>query len=101
MEIVDKPWGKEYWIEVNEHYAMKKLVIEKEHGISLQYHEKKTETMYVVKGIGIITIGGKWVLATPGTHIHIEPGTIHKVDAIEDMEIIEASTTELNDVVRL
>lgn len=54
-EIVEKPWGTEKWIDCNDHYAVRELLIRKGHAVSLQYHEKKLETLYVLQGRAIYT----------------------------------------------
>jgi mannose-6-phosphate isomerase len=48
MTIVEKPWGYEKWLEVNDNYVVKEIFIKAGHSLSLQYHEQKKETMYVV-----------------------------------------------------
>lgn len=102
-KVVQKRWGKELWIKVTDKYALKILKIKRGKGISLQYHKKKEETWYITKGKGkvIFRDENNILLLNKGDHLHITPGTIHKIDAIEDLEILEASTTELDDVIRL
>ena len=50
MKIIDKPWGKEELLEINDHYMVKKLTMRKGHRCSLQYHKQKKETIYVLSG---------------------------------------------------
>ena len=95
--LVDKPWGYEHIYPVG-----KILFVKKGKRLSLQYHEKKSEVMYVWRGLVEITLGetsGR--LAAGSEPISIAPGVIHRVEALEDSFIIELSTAELDDVVRI
>jgi mannose-6-phosphate isomerase len=103
---VDKPWGYELRWGVTDRYAGKVLHVNKGHALSLQYHERKDEFQYVVKGVLDMELGGPdGVLTThrlsAGDTLHIAPGTRHRLTAIEDTEIFEVSTPEIDDVVRL
>ncbi len=105
---VEKPWGHEEWLSVTERYALKLLHLTKGARFSLQYHEKKEESQHLLSGHLRVTLGRKEKpeeLETsdflPGETLHITPGIIHQVEALEDSVIIEASTPELLDVVRL
>ncbi len=74
--------------------------------LSLQYHERKDEYQYVLKGSVDIELGGSDGALTrrrmtAGDTLHITPGTRHRITAVEDTDIIEISTPELDDVVRL
>lgn len=106
IKIVKKPWGEEVWFAQTEHYAGKILRVNKGHRYSLQFHEKKIETQYLFKG-KIKFIHGdseenlQETIMTPGQKVDVFPGTIHRVEAIEDSEIFEVSTPELDDVVKL
>ena len=102
---VDKPWGhEEIWAET-EHYVGKLLVVREGHRLPLQHHRFKTETIRVSSGKLLIEIDdengilGSHVLSV-GQVIHIEPGRRHRMKALSDVELIEVSTTELDDVVR-
>ena len=106
MQIIEKPWGREILIEKNDKYVVKQLEMTKGHRCSLQYHEKKTETFYVVKGLLKVLIGDKVESLTervfkPGEALTLLPFKIHRMEAIEDCVYLEASTIELDDVVRL
>ena len=102
MEIVEKPWGKEELLEINESYVVKRLTMNKGHQCSLQYHEKKHETIYVVQGELHILIGEEWKIYFPGEFVALPPNTIHRMRAVESNAVyLESSTTELDDVVRL
>lgn len=101
-----KPWGREVWFAHTENYAGKILEVKKGHRLSLQYHEKKTETQYLYKG-KVKLIYGKnenalqEIILNPGDKFDISPYTVHRVEALEDSEIFEVSTPELDDVVKL
>ena len=103
---VDKPWGYELIWARTDRYLGKVLHVNKGEALSLQYHERKDEFQYIVAGCIDIEIGGEdGVLTThrmrPGDTLHIEPGTRHRLTAVEDTDIFEVSTPEADDVVRL
>ena len=104
---INKPWGWERWISVNEKYVMKQLFMKKGNRCSLQYHEKKHETLYMQEGEMKMTIGTidnprkNEVILKPDEHYIIEPFTVHQCEAVTDILYLEASTPELEDVVRL
>lgn len=103
---VEKPWGHEIiWAHTNQ-YVGKVLHILKGHRLSLQYHKQKDETIYVLSGRLSFTVGCaeddlRVIVMEPGTRYHIQPGLIHRMEAIETTDILEVSTPELDDVVRL
>ena len=101
MKYVEKPWGNELWMAVNDKYAMKKLTVLAGHSLSLQYHEEKMETMYCVEGKGHLELNEVRIPMVPGVHMTINPKDVHRLSAVEDLTIIECSTPELDDVVRL
>ena len=101
MKYVEKPWGNELWIAVNDKYAMKKLSVLAGHSLSLQYHEEKMETMYCVDGWGHLELNEVKITMVPGVYKTINPKDVHRLSAVEDLTIIECSTPELDDVVRL
>ncbi len=83
------------------------LFVRAGHSLSLQYHEQKDESWYVESGRARLELGGtgdavlnEQVIA-PGEAYHYPPGTVHRVTAIEDTTILEVSTPQLDDVVRL
>ena len=104
QRTVEKPWGKEIiWAECD-HYAGKILIIEKNNRLSLQYHEKKTETIMVLSGVLFVETGDpeNVITLTPGQSFHVSPGTKHRFCARDvDVSLVEVSTPELNDVVRI
>ena len=106
MKVITKPWGSETIIEINKKYLLKKLYMKKNHRCSLQFHNFKKETIYVLKGKLKITTGSKKKklkskIYIKGQSITIKPKVIHRMEAITDSLYLEASTPELNDVVRI
>lgn len=104
--IIEKPWGKEELLERNEKYMFKRLTMFKGHACSLQYHEIKTESVYLLSGSLKIYIGDKEdnleeLIMKPHDTITLYPFKIHRMEALEDSIYLEASTPELDDVVRL
>lgn len=100
-KIVDKPWGREVWYAHNERYAGKVLEVRAGHMLSLQKHRVKHETLFLQSGRMRFTYGDDVFEWTPGAAIEIPPGTVHRMEAIEDSVILEVSTPELDDVIRL
>ncbi|MFC1615598.1 cupin [Patescibacteria group bacterium] len=105
-QIKLKPWGKEIWFAHTNKYAGKILEVKKGHRYSLQYHESKQETQYLYKGKVKFTYGTdkdnlKEIILEPGDKIDVHPGTIHRLEALEDSQIFEVSTPELHDVVKI
>jgi mannose-6-phosphate isomerase len=102
---IEKPWGFELLFALTPKYAGKLIFVKKGHRLSLQYHEKKDETMYFHQGKALLEIEeeGKMVSKTvlPGQSVRIPPHTKHRLKAIEDTTFFEVSTPELDDVVRL
>ena len=103
---VAKPWGYEIWWAATDEYVGKILHVNKGHRLSLQYHEKKDETCYVLSGRLILVQGESTDGLSDRTVIvgdvwRNRPGVIHTIEALEDSDVIEASTPYLEDVVRL
>ena len=106
MQIIEKPWGREEVIEVNDKYMVKKLTMWAGHRCSLQYHNIKKETIYVLSGVLNIIQGTTQDTLVDkhyrtGDTITIPPGLIHRMEGVEDCVYLEASTPEMDDVVRL
>jgi len=104
---VEKPWGWELiWAHTGD-YVGKILFVAAGHSLSLQYHNEKDESWYVESGRARLELGrsGDPLLneqvITTGDAFHYEPGTVHRVTALEDTTILEVSTPHLDDVVRL
>ena len=102
---VDKPWGYELLWARTDHYVGKIIHVNAGHALSLQYHHVKTETVYLASGKVRYEIKDGDALRSldlaPGDRLHIPAGTVHRVTALEDADIFEVSTPELDDVVRL
>jgi quercetin dioxygenase-like cupin family protein len=102
---VDKPWGYELHWARTDRYVGKIIHVNKGHALSLQYHNVKDETIFLWSGklLFEIEINGKLTQRemAPGEAVHIMPKTVHRMTALEDSDILEASTPELQDVVRL
>ena len=103
---VDKPWGYEIWWAWTDQYVGKILHVDAGHKLSVQYHEHKDETSYVLSGtlnlykgasaedldISLVSTGSQW---------RNLPGEVHTIEALEDADVLEVSTPHLDDVVRL
>ena len=106
MKIIEKPWGKEEVVEINDNYMVKKLTMWKGHRCSLQYHNYKKETIYVLSGQLRIYIGtsakdlSSKVYSANQTNT-LSPGTVHRMEGEEDCVYLEASTPQMEDVVRI
>ena len=102
---VPKPWGYELIFAHTERYVGKILHINQGESLSLQYHEMKEETLYVVDGELKLTIehdgDRREVPLRKGEAFHIPPRLIHRMFAVVDTDVAEVSTPELQDVVRL
>ena len=103
---VEKPWGYELHWAKTDHYAGKLIHVNAGHALSLQYHIRKDETIYLHAGRMLFEIAeqGKDLARRemhPGERVHITPKTVHRMTAIDDCDIFEVSTPELDDVVRL
>jgi mannose-6-phosphate isomerase-like protein (cupin superfamily) len=105
MRRVPKPWGYEIVFAENDRYAGKILHIEPGHQLSLQYHERKDETLYVLSGEVYLQVEVEGELKemrlAPGDSYRIRPGVRHRMRAESVCELVEASSPELDDVVRL
>ena len=105
-EKVIKPWGYEELLEYNENYIMKRLFMKENESCSMQYHELKKETIYVLSGKVRLYIGTdinnlEIKELSANENITISPYTIHKMEAIVDSLYLECSTPQLWDVIRL
>jgi mannose-6-phosphate isomerase len=105
---VDKPWGYEIWWARTDRYVGKILHLNKGESLSLQFHRVKDETIRLQSGRLLFETGAQGEQASlrrlemaPGDVVHITPGMLHRMTGIEDCDILEVSTPELDDVVRL
>ena len=105
MRRVDKPWGYELIWAHTDRYVGKLLHVNAGHRLSLQYHEKKDETIHLWAGRLILVVDeGKGLEERElqaGDGFHIKPFMKHRMIAVTDCDVLEASTPELDDVVRL
>ena len=105
VQRVPKPWGHEVIFAKTGRYVGKILHVTKGECLSLQYHEMKEETLYVVAGELKLTIehdgDRREVTLRAGEAFHIPPRLIHRMEAVVDTDVAEVSTPELDDVVRL
>jgi mannose-6-phosphate isomerase len=104
---VEKPWGHELiWAE-SDRYVGKVLFIKAGESLSLQFHRVKDEAWLVQRGRARLELGSagdpvlREEIIAPGSTFRFRPGTVHRVTALEDTTIVEVSTPELDDVVRL
>jgi mannose-6-phosphate isomerase len=102
---VEKPWGYELIWARTDRYVGKILHIEPGHVLSLQYHNRKDESIYVLGGEIVLRIQqGDTMIERPlaqGEAVHIQPKVIHQFAAVVATDLLEASTPEIDDVVRL
>jgi len=108
MRVVRKPWGREEIFAENERYAGKLLYIDAGHSLSLQYHERKDETLYVLEGEVVLLVGTadeagglREMILRRGESFRITPGMRHRMRADRPCVLVEVSSPELDDVVRL
>jgi len=102
---VEKPWGYELIWALTDRYVGKILHIESGHVLSLQYHNRKDETIHVLSGDIIFRVKEGDALVErrmrAGESYHIAPLTVHQMEAVTAADLLEASTPEIDDVVRL
>ena len=104
--VVTKPWGSELiWAETDR-YVGKVLHVKAGHALSLQYHRRKDETIHLLRGAMRFFAGPsvdelREVSLAEGESFRVTPGTVHRMQAVTDVDILEASTPDLDDVVRL
>ena len=105
MRVVPKPWGREEIFAENERYAGKLLHLSPGHSLSLQYHERKDETLYVLEGEVVLLVEEEGQMRErrlkPGESYRIRPLMKHRMRAEQPCVLVEVSSPELDDVVRL
>jgi quercetin dioxygenase-like cupin family protein len=106
MIKIEKPWGYEELLENNEFYVVKRLFMKQGCRCSLQYHNYKHETIYVLEGELKIAIGNdidslQDIIYTKGQYIAIQNKIIHRMEGNTDCLYLESSTNQLDDVVRI
>jgi mannose-6-phosphate isomerase len=103
---IEKPWGFELWWALTDQYAGKIISVRAGHKLSVQYHERKDETSYVLSGRLLLSKGPSADELTiteigVGYQWRNLPGEVHTIEAIEDADVLEVSTPDLDDVVRI
>ncbi len=103
---VEKPWGHELHWTVTDRYVGKLIAIRAGRRLSLQYHERKDESIYVIRGRLRLHLEGDDGAMTvremgPGEYARVPVGRRHRFEAVDDVELIEVSTPELDDVIRV
>lgn len=106
MQVIEKPWGREIWVAVTDAYALKIIHFNAGARSSLQYHRRKHEHVYIDSGrvrAELEDEDGRLCehIFEPGTVIENPPGRRHRIEALEDTRLIEVSTPDLDDVVRV
>lgn len=104
-EII-KPWGKEEVLHIDQRYMMKRLTMHQGHRCSLQFHRFKTETVYLISGKLRVLLGESQHalqehILGPNDSLTVLPNQVHRMEALESSVYLEASTPEMEDVVRL
>ena len=103
---VDKPWGYELVFAVTDRYCGKVIFVRAGEQLSLQFHREKDETIYLQSGRAEFEIGDPGgtldiEVVAPGRAFHLAAGTVHRIRALEDTVLLEVSTPEIEDIVRL
>lgn len=103
---VEKPWGYELIWARTDRYVGKVLHVRAGHALSRQYHNVKDETLFVLRGEIRLVLEhpgqpAEMLTIKAGGSVHLPPKTIHEMEAVVDSDLLEASTPELDDIVRL
>lgn len=105
LKKIEKPWGYEILWALTKHYAGKILHVRRGGSLSLQYHRKKDETMYLFRGKMTLEMEKNGRMSrktmTTGSVVRIPPGTKHRITALATSTVFEVSTPHLTDVVRI
>jgi mannose-6-phosphate isomerase-like protein (cupin superfamily) len=103
----EKPWGHELWWARTDRYVGKLLHVKAGHRLSLQFHERKDETIHLWSGELRLALdeqdgrGLRELSMKVGDSYHVRPGVVHRMIAVTDCDVLEVSTPEVDDVVRL
>ena len=106
VKVVSKPWGLESWIELNDKYCYKRIYINAGYQTSLQYHNFKLETNYIIDGEAEVTLENdngiiEVIIMEKDECFTVLPKRKHRVKAITDLILQEVSTPDINDVIRI
>jgi mannose-6-phosphate isomerase len=101
IRVVTKPWGREIWWAVTDHYLGKRIEVRAGHALSLQFHRQKVETLYLVSGRARFHVDGEELEPSAGSALTLPPGTVHRIEAVDDVVLFEVSTPHPDDVVRI
>lgn len=101
LRTVAKPWGEELWWAHTPQYVGKRISVRAGQSLSLQYHLKKTETLFFVSGEGVLILGDRRIEIRPDMAVTVAAGVRHRVIAGSGVIFYEASTPEVNDVIRV
>jgi mannose-6-phosphate isomerase len=107
VTIVPKPWGHEVIWAFTDRYVGKVLHIKAGHALSVQYHVRKDETIHLLSGEMIYRVREgadgplREIRLRAGESYRNTPGVVHQMEAVVDCDVLEASTPDLDDVVRL
>jgi mannose-6-phosphate isomerase len=102
--LVEQPWGYEIVYAATDQYCGKILLVQAGEELSLHYHRRTDETLYLTEGLAEVTIGDLTPsplieILRPGGALHVPPGTVHRLHALEDSVVLEVSTPERDDAV--
>lgn len=96
IQVHPKVWGEEHWI-VNKEYCGKKLILRRGHRCSIHWHKTKDEVFYVLSGLVLMEVNGDAHVLKPGMKQYIRPGDRHRFTGLADSEIMEFSTTHMEE----
>ena len=100
-KVINKPWGNEKIIELNNRYSVKLINMNSEQEMSLHYHLNRHETIFCLSGTGSILLGEEVLSLEMGAYMVVPPPTVHKIRSTDDLVLIECGTAHMNDIVRL
>lgn len=105
-QIVEKPWGREVIYAAGQRFAGKLLEVRGGARLSLHVHARKHETFYVQRGEALLWAGDtadtlERLRLGPGDTVDLPPGVVHRLEAVVDCVLLEASSPELDDLIRL
>lgn len=99
--MITKPWGREVWWASTDKYLAKRIEVRAGHMLSLQYHQRKLETLYLHSGRALFHVEDAILEPPAGSALTLAPGTIHRIEAVDDVVLFEVSTPDADDVIRI